>query len=94
MAHSLTLTENAVVAVKMFVESSPDVSGLRISAHDGGITSYQVHGAALPAADDDVVEQDGARVFLDESVSGALEGKALDAEIDDDRQIAFILFDA
>jgi len=93
MAHSLTLTESAVAAVKMFVESSPDASGLRISANDSEITAYQVHGAALPAADDEVVEQDGARVFLDESVSGALEGKALDAEINDDREIAFILFD-
>jgi iron-sulfur cluster assembly protein len=95
---SLTLTENAVEAVKEIVASAPEAqesSGMRIVAHEAadGQAAFELSIASVPAEDDEVIEEQGARVFLESSASDLLGGKALDARIDSDRQVAFLIGD-
>lgn len=95
---SLTLTDNAVEAVKEIVASAPDApesSGMRIVAHETaeGRASFELSIAPMPGEDDEVIEERGARVFLETSASDLLESKALDARVDADRQIAFLIGD-
>ncbi|HEX5583104.1 hypothetical protein [Gaiella sp.] len=93
---SLTLTENAVEAVKEIVASAPEVqesSGMRIVASEAadGRASFELSIAAIPSEDDEVIEEQGARVFLESSASDLLDDKSLDARVGDDRQIAFVI---
>ncbi len=95
---SLTLTENAVEAVKTIVASAPDApesSGVRIVANvkTDGQAAFELSIASVPGEDDEVIEEKGARVFLESTTSDLLDSKALDARIDDDRQIAFLIDD-
>jgi Fe-S cluster assembly iron-binding protein IscA len=81
----LTLTENAVEVVTNLVQETPqaaDDAGLRIFAQ----ASEQGPALALavvdaPAESDQVVEEAGARVFVDAAVTEALDDKALDADV-------------
>lgn len=95
---SLTLTENAVAAVKEIVSSVPEAqesSGMRIVAHEApdGQASFELSIAPVPLEDDEVIEEQGARVFLETSASDLLGTKELDARMDADRQIAFLIGD-
>jgi Fe-S cluster assembly iron-binding protein IscA len=95
---SLALTENAVAAVKEVVASAPEAqesSGMRIVAHEAadGQTSFELSIASVPAEDDEVIEEQGARVFLDSNASDLLESRELDARVDSDRHVAFVIGD-
>jgi Fe-S cluster assembly iron-binding protein IscA len=95
---SLALTDNAVAAVKEVVASVPETqesSGMRIVAHQGtdGQASFELSIAPVPAEDDEVIEEHGARVFLEAMTSGLLESKELDARVDSDRHVAFVIGD-
>ncbi len=95
---SLALTENAVAAVKEVVASAPEAqesSGMRIVAHEGadGQASFELSIASVPGEDDEVIEEQGARVFLDSNASDLLESRELDARVDSDRHIAFVIGD-
>jgi Fe-S cluster assembly iron-binding protein IscA len=95
---SLALTENAVAAVKEVVASAPEAqesSGMRIVAHQDadGQAAFELSIASVPAEDDEVIEEEGARVFLETTASDLLESKALDARVDSDRHIAFVIGD-
>jgi iron-sulfur cluster assembly protein len=95
---SLALTDNAVAAVKEVVASAPEAlesSGMRIVAHEGadGQASFELSVAAVPAEDDEVIEEQGARVFLESTASDLLDSRALDARVDADRHIAFVIGD-
>jgi Fe-S cluster assembly iron-binding protein IscA len=86
----LTLTDNAADAVKTIAEAAegtPDESGLRIQAEASG--DGQVgFGLAMvdsPAEDDQVIEEDGARVFLGPDAAVYLDDKVLDATVVGDR---------
>jgi iron-sulfur cluster assembly protein len=46
----------------------------------------------LPGEDDEVIEELGARVFLESTAASLLEDKVLDATVENDR-IAFMLTD-
>ena len=88
----LTLTDNASTAVKELAERTlgPDTTtgGLRIaSAQDG----FNVAVTAAPEPQDFVVENDGARVFLDEAASASIGDKVLDAQKDDTGAVRFAL---
>ncbi|MGH3025238.1 MAG: iron-sulfur cluster biosynthesis family protein [Gaiellaceae bacterium] len=82
----LALTENAVSAVKTIVSSSegtPETGGLRVVADTTGPqVNFQMNVAAVPAEDDEVVEEQGARLFLDPEASTLLGDKLLDAAVD------------
>ena len=87
----LTLTDNAVTAIRALTsqpEQPPD-TGLRITGEGEGVPSFQLALVETPVAGDQVIETDGARVFLEEGDAQALADKALDAEVDDQGGVAF-----
>ncbi len=87
----LTLTNNAVTAIRALTsqpEQPPD-TGLRIMGQGEGVPPFQLALAETPVAGDQVIEADGARVFLAEGAAEALADKALDAEVDDQGGVAF-----
>ncbi|HET7691049.1 MAG TPA: Fe-S cluster assembly protein HesB [Nocardioidaceae bacterium] len=80
--HVLTLTENASNAVTTIVGQAAGGSadaGLRI-AEDPASASLGLAVVESPLPGDEVVEESGARVFLDEKAHEALDDKVLDAE--------------
>lgn len=89
----LALTDNAVQAVKQIVSASDpeaETSGMRVSAAPGEQSNFQLSIAKLPGEDDEVVEEGGARVFLDQAAASALGDKVLDADVVENR-VAFTI---
>ncbi len=87
----LTLTDNAVTAIRALTsqpEQPPD-TGLRIMGQGEGVPPFQLALVETPAEDDEVIEADGAKVFLEAGAAVALADKALDAEVDDQGGVAF-----
>jgi iron-sulfur cluster assembly protein len=88
----LTITSNAAEAIRALVEStdSPDDGGIRISIaqQNGAQASLDLAIAPAPLDGDEVVEEEGAHVFLDEIAATALDDKSLDARIEGD-EISF-----
>ena len=92
----LALTDSAVEAVKNIVSSSDEASetgGLRMVAEQAGMqTNLQLSVVPLPAEDDEVIEEQGARVFLEPEAASLLDDKVLDASVEQD-QVAFTIAD-
>jgi iron-sulfur cluster assembly protein len=92
----LALTDNAVEAVKSIVSSSDEASetsGLRMVAErEGTQANFHLSVVALPAEDDEVIDEHGARVFLEPEAASLLEEKVLDASVEQD-QVAFTIAD-
>ena len=89
----LTLTENASTIVKTIVDQnlSTEDAGLRFSqegVESGGLTVTPTE-QALPG--DAVVEQDGAKIYLDETAAVALGDQVLDAAVDETGGVQFSL---
>ena len=92
----LVLTESAAEVVKALTATpdAPDTAGLRIassaanSANPGGL---QVSAAPGPDANDQVLEADGAHVYLEPQAAAFLEDKVLDAEVDSEGKAHFSL---
>ena len=87
----LTLTDNAVTAIRALTsqpEQPPD-TGLRIMGQGEGVPPFQLALAETPAEGDQVIEANGARVFLDDDTAQVLTDKALDAEVDAEGGVAF-----
>ncbi|PPI09065.1 hypothetical protein [Rathayibacter sp. AY1B8] len=87
----LTLTDNSSTVVKTITgqTETPIEGGLRISGTDLDARNFAVAVAAAPETTDAVVEQDGARVFLDVAASVALGDKVLDAQVDEGGSVSF-----
>ena len=64
---SVTLSQAAATRIKAVVASEPAGAGLRVAVEGGGCSGfqYEIAVAGGPGADDLVVEQDGARLFVD-----------------------------
>ena len=62
----------------------PDEGGIRISIarQNGSQASLELALSPAPMEGDDVLELNGAHVFLDEMASVALDDKSLDAEME------------
>jgi iron-sulfur cluster assembly protein len=92
----LALTDNAVEAVKNIVSSSDDASdtsGLRVVAERAGMqANLQLSVVPLPAEDDEVIEEQGVRVFLEQEAASLLDDKVLDATVEQN-QVAFTIAD-
>jgi len=90
------LTDDAVQAVRDIVSASGDLAetgGLRMVAERSGIqTSVALSVVPLPAEDDEVIEEEGARVFLEPKAAALLEDKVLDISFEED-QVAFTIAD-
>jgi iron-sulfur cluster assembly protein len=84
----LMLTESAKEMVRDMVSTgdAPDGTGLRITAahdEDGG-PALSIELASEPAEGDQVLDEDGTRVFLEPEAASLLDDKVLDAERHDD----------
>jgi Fe-S cluster assembly iron-binding protein IscA len=81
----LQVTDSAIEAVKAIVEQSEvgATGGLRIAV-DETDESVELGVEESAAAEDTVIDQDGARVFLDAPSARALEEMVLDANAHDD----------
>ena len=92
----LALTENASLAIEGILSAStiPDGAGIRIAPPPGedpaAAGQFHVTVAGSPAETDHVIDESGARVFVDESVAGLLDDKLLDANVIED-QVHFVL---
>ncbi len=77
----LVLTQQAKEVIKeMVAEVAPD-GGLRITAAgSNGDSALEFDLAPSPGPGDEVVEEDGAKIFLDPSAAEVLAGKTLDVE--------------
>jgi len=88
----LTLTENASAIVNQ-ITSQPglaDTAGLRITS-DSPERHLEVSATEHAEPGDQVVEQDGATVYLDESAAQLLDDKVLDAAVDPSGKVEFAL---
>jgi iron-sulfur cluster assembly protein len=92
----LALTESAVQAVKDIVSSSDELSetgGLRMVAERAGTqANFELSVVPLPAEDDEVIDEQGARVFLEPEAAALLDDKVLDASVEQN-QVAFTIAD-
>lgn len=92
----LTLTESAADAIREIVAAPevPEGAGLRIAtqpgAHESGTLEVTV--AAVPAESDQVLDEDGARVFVEAAAADLLDDKLLDAQIEG-THVGFLLSD-
>jgi Fe-S cluster assembly iron-binding protein IscA len=84
----LVLTHDAAAVIRSLVEQSdvPEQGGLRITAQplDHQQAALELAVAEEPDALDEVVDQEGAHVFLEPVVAQALSDKVLDASVEDD----------
>jgi iron-sulfur cluster assembly protein len=87
----LTLTETAQTIITGIVGQSDvaDAGGLRISGAEGDTLDVGV--ASAPVDGDQVLETEGARVFLDDVATTALDDKVLDAAPDDAGRVTFTI---
>jgi iron-sulfur cluster assembly protein len=79
----MTLTEAAADRVKAIVEnSSADAQGIRVSIRKGGCAGmeYAVDLVTEPVAKDDLIERDGAKVWIDPAAVLYLLGTQMDFE--------------
>lgn len=90
----LAITDTAAEAIRGIVAAPelPDGAGLRIATQPGAgpATSLEVTVAEVPADTDQVVDEQGARVFVEADAVPLLDDKLLDAQIDGTR-VGFML---
>lgn len=86
-----TVTDQAALAIRSLTTGPevPDGAGLRIAGGSAGALQLTI--AAAPRDGDEVIDADGARVFVDRTASEALEGAALDARVDSHGEAQFAL---
>jgi iron-sulfur cluster assembly protein len=97
----LVVTANAGQAIEAIVANAemPDGSGLRIDAPaeslarlDGGGAPLQLQVASQPAAQDQVVSEGGAKVFIAPSAARMLDDKVLDVRVSEDKErVQFVI---
>ena len=89
----LTLTENASTVVKTLVDQTgaAEEGGLRISQDAPDSPALHVIPSESPQPGDQVLEEDGARVFLEEIAADTLDDKILDAQVDDQGGVQFTI---
>jgi iron-sulfur cluster assembly protein len=81
----LTITPTAADAINAIVSSSPmPEGGLKISAEPPGDNAggFQLSVVDGPAETDSVVEEQGSRVFVEDTAAPQLDGAILDAEVE------------
>ena len=92
----LALTDSAVQVVTEIVSSSDQPSetgGLRVVAEQAETqVNFQLSVVPVPAEDDEVIEEQGARVFLEPDAASLLDDKVLDAKLEQNK-VAFTIAD-
>ncbi len=88
----LTLTETATTVVKSIVDRDPNVADGAVRIGRGATDrDFAIAVVDAPQPGDDVVESDGARVYLEPAVSLVLEDKTLDAHVTETGAVTFAL---
>lgn len=91
-AQMLTLTDDARLAIQTLLspEDAPAEAGIRIAAagaaNDGAAPDLALQMVAEPAPGDQVLDDHGARVYLDPTAAQALDHETLDVQIDQTAQ--------
>jgi len=88
----LTLTENASTIINSLTNQpgAADGTGLRITS-DSPEEGLAVTTAVEASPGDQVVEQEGATVYLDEAAADLLDDKILDANVSQDGKVEFAI---
>jgi iron-sulfur cluster assembly protein len=92
----LAITENAAAAIRqlVMVADLPPSAGLRISLASGleeADPKLAVSMEESAVESDDIVNEEGANVFVGESASTLLADKVLDASVGEDGRVLFTL---
>jgi len=89
----LTLTENANTVVKSIIDQAGtgQQAGLRISQDEPDSPALHVMPSEAPQPGDQVLDEDGARVFLEETAAATLDDKVLDAQVDANGGVQFTI---
>ncbi|MEU5720755.1 MULTISPECIES: iron-sulfur cluster biosynthesis family protein [unclassified Micromonospora] len=86
----LTMTDNAVLVIRDLAEQQDvaDGGGLRIAADtDAGSLSIEL--VPQPVQGDQVVDTEGARIFLDADAAQLLNDTSVDAVVDEEGIVQF-----
>jgi len=85
----LTLTDNAATEIRNLIAlpEVPDDGGVRIASDATGTLTLALAGA--PTQGDAVLEEHGARVFLEPTAGELLDDKLLDAGVDPEGNVQF-----
>lgn len=92
----LTLTTTAADVIRKLSTQStadPSDSGVRISSQPDTAGALMLSVADGPETTDKIIESEGARVFLDPTAASLLDDKSLDADVDGQGGIAFLITD-
>jgi iron-sulfur cluster assembly protein len=88
----LTLTENASTIVQAITsQTEGEDAGLRITQQAEDAGNFGVSTADGPEPGDQVVEQAGAKVYLEPQAAEVLDDKILDAGVDEAGNVQFAL---
>ena len=87
----LVLTDNAATAIRELVDRAdvPDSGGIRIVNKRAGAPELKL--SAEPTPGDEIVERAGARVFLETGAAAMLDDRVLDAQVDLDGHVKFLV---
>ena len=85
----LALTDNAATEIRNLIAlpEVPDEGGVRIASDESGTLTLALAGG--PAEGDAVIEEQGARVFLEPAAGQLLDDKLLDAGVDQGGNVQF-----
>ncbi|MDG4802615.1 iron-sulfur cluster biosynthesis family protein [Micromonospora sp. WMMD980] len=86
----LTMTDNAVLVIRDLAaqQDLAEAGGLRIAA-DTEAGSLSIELVPEPVRGDQVVDTEGARIFLDSDAAELLNDTAVDAVVDDEGVVQF-----
>lgn len=89
----LDLTENATSVIRSIAEQpdGPVGGGLRITSDHTGSGQLIVSPAVNAEEGDEIVEKEGARVFLEPQAASLLGDQVLDAQVTGQGQVEFML---
>jgi iron-sulfur cluster assembly protein len=89
----LVLSESASTAIRNMVDlpGRPDVTGVRIAGQEGGPGQLSVSTVGVPEDGDQVIEEQGARLFLEPTAAEILDDKVLEASVDEQGRISFLV---
>jgi Fe-S cluster assembly iron-binding protein IscA len=90
----LTLTDNATSEIRGIIDdpAAPDGCGVRIATTPRS-DELSLSVAEVPAEDDEILDENGARVFLEPRAATLLADRALDATIDSTGRVSFSIID-
>jgi Fe-S cluster assembly iron-binding protein IscA len=92
----LQLTDTAAGVIRDVVKANAPSEewGVRIAAQgEDAPATLGLSVQEAPEVEDEVVEEQGARVFLETAAAAALEDKVLDAAVDETGEVRFVLLE-